>query len=465
MKMLLVQPFKDPGLSGESYPPIGLGFLAAAVRGNGHSVHILDCLKDNHSYRSFIKTVKAASPDLIGINLFSISVPFVYKMVDILKSEIPGAIVVLGGPHVSSLPDGILSYFQKADFAVRGEGEVPLRMLADCLESGKKKFHEVPGLIYRENGETLMNSPYFAENIEEYGIPAWDLINPNEYFRYLSLGPETVPVFFSRGCPFPCTFCAASVTSGRRLRRRGLDHIFKELNLLQKNYGIKRFVIEDEGFGVSKKFIMDFCERIKKENFKAEFAMGVGMRLDIVDQELLGAMKKSNFENRIVLGIESGAERILRLMKKQTDLDLIREKVDLMNEMGFEPTGYFILGYPGESKAEMRKTIRFALRLPIREASFTAFQPLPGTEATKMLMDSKELPENFDFTSLAQNKVVYAPKGITTGELEHIRKMAILRFYLRPKTIIRYFKSLKEFKYAVKKVIAVFLKTNIVKST
>lgn len=464
MKILLVQPFKDPGLFGESYLPVGLGYLATAVRKSGHSPYIIDCLKDNHDYESFTKAAKAISPDLVGINLYSISIPFINKMMEMIKSEMPNTIIVLGGPHISSLPEGVLNYFKKADFAIRGEGEVPLRALADCLESGSRNFAEIPGLIYWKSGEIVMNEPYFAKNIEEYGFPAWDLINPPEYFKYVIIGHKSIPVFFSRGCPFPCTFCAAKVTSGQQLRRRGLDHIFTELHFLQKEYGIKRFIIEDEGFGVTKKFIMDFCERVRAEKLKVKFAMGVGMRLDIVDEELLESMAKSNFEKVIALGLESGSERILKLMKKQINLDLVWEKVNLMNSMGFEPTGYFILGYPSETREEMEETIRLAFKLPIKEASFTAFQPLPATEATNTLIANKELPEDFDFTVLAQNKIVYAPCGMSLKQLEQIRKKAILRFYLRPKTLMRYFMSWQSFKYAFKKVIAVFFIRNVIKA-
>jgi len=463
MKVLLVQPFKDLGISGESYPAVGLGYLATAVRESGHQVAILDCLKGNYNYKKFIQEVKKISPDLIGINLFSISIPFVKKMVDMVKKELPKTIIVLGGPHVSSLPHKVLKNFEKVDFAVRGEGEIPLRQLLKALDSGDKNFSQISGLIYRENNEIRVNEPYFPPNIEEYGFPAWDLIKPLEYFKYLSMGSDTVPVFFSRGCPFKCTFCAAKVTSGQRLRRRGLDHIFSELYFLQREYGIKRFIIEDEGFGAAKKFIMDFCQRIKKEGFKASFAFGVGVRLDFIDRELLEVMKEAGFEPTIVLGIESGSERILKLMKKEINLGMVWEKVNLMNRMGFEPNGYFILGYPSETREEMEKTIKLALKLGIREASFTAFQPLPATEATNALIASKELPEDYDFTLVAQNKVVYAPVGMTTEELEKIRKRAILRFYLRPRTLLRYFRSFSAFMYAFKKVIAVFFKKNLIK--
>ncbi len=462
MKILLVQPFKEPGLYGDSYPPVGLGYLATSLRKSNHSVEILDCLKDNFNYDGFLDNVEKSSADVVAFNLFSISVPFVKKMIDLIKDKMPEKIIILGGPHVSSLPGRIYDYFKNIDFAIRGEGEVPLRMLVDSIDKKKSNLRDIPGLIYKEGVDEICNPPYFAKNVDEYGFPAWDLINPKEYFKFLSVGQHSVPVFFSRGCPCPCTFCAAKVTSGQNLRRRSMDHIFQELCILQKDYDVKRFIIEDEGFGVTKQFIMEFCKRVKQENIKALFSMGVGMRLDIIDEELLTTMAESNFEKTIVLGIESGSERMLKLMKKNTNLKMIWEKVNLMKKMGFEPTGYFILGYPTETKKEMEKTIKLALSLPITEASFTAFQPLPGTEATKLLMENNELPEDFDFTVLAQNKVTYAPEGITIGELERIRKSAILRCYLRPKTLLRYLSSFNMIKFALNKFISIFFKNNLV---
>lgn len=462
MKILLVQPFKDTGLGFESYPPVGLGYLAGMLIKNNHVVKILDCLKDLHDYQGFKNTVNQFSPDLIGINLFSISVPYVEKMIAMVKEQLPKISVVLGGPHVSSLPDTVLKYFTKADYAIRGEGEVPLVGLVNYLESGSVSLNNVAGLIYRSGDKIVMNEPYFAKDIQEYGIPAWDLIKPQEYFKFLSMNGHSAPVFFSRGCPFPCTFCAARVTSGQALRRRGLDHIFKELYFLQEKFDIKRFIIEDEGFGVSKRFIMAFCERVREERFKAKFMMGVGMRLNIIDEELLFSMKESNFERTIALGIESGSERVLKLMKKKIGLSMVWEKAKLMDKMGFEPTGYFILGYPGETREEMNQTIELAMRLPIREASFTAFQPLPGTEATKLLIENKELAQDFDFTTLAPNKIAYAPKGMSAQELEQIRKNAILRFYLKPKNFFRYLRSTNSFVFAFKKLLTVFLKSNTI---
>ncbi len=240
-----------------------------------------------------------------------------------------------------------------------------------------------------------------------------------------------------------------------------IDHIFEGLRWLQDNHGIQRFIIEDEGFGVSKKFILQFCEKVHAENFSATFAMGVGMRLDQIDEELLRTMLAAGFERTIVLGIESGSDRILKQMKKSSNQKLIWEKITLMKKMGFKPNGYFILGFPGETRQDMEATIRLALKLPIHEASFTAFQPLPSTEATQRLMENGEIPRDYDFVKEIQNSITYAPPGITREELQALRRKAVMRFYLRPRILCQYLTSKEKFQYALEKCINIFFKSNV----
>jgi len=441
MKILLVQPFKDTSLGRQSYPPLGLGYLAYNLMLLGvkyWNVSILDCLIENRTYNDFAKSLHFYKPDVVGISVFSISVPYVKQMVRIIRCLYPKCKIVLGGAHISALPERVIDEFPEADFFIRGEGEVPFT-----------------NLLKSDFNAPKINEPYFAKNIEDYGYPAWFEIQPQRYFKYLNIGRDSAPVFFSRGCPFPCTFCAAKVTSGQNLRKRSMGHIFYELENLKYFHKVRRFIIEDEGFGTSKDFIMEFCNEVFKRNFKAKFVMGVGMRLDIIDSELLCAMREVGFKKNIPLGIESGSQRILDLMRKHTTLDLIREKVNLMDNYGFKPSGYFMLGYPTETKEEMEETVKLSLSLPLREAGFTAFQPLPATEATRYLMLTGELPSDFDFTTGTPNKITYAPKGTTLEELEGIRKGAILRFWLRPTHFWRCFNL-----FSVIKLITIFFRNN-----
>jgi len=122
-------------------------------------------------------------------------------------------------------------------------------------------------------------------------------------------------------------------------------------------------------------------------------------------------------------------------MRKGTNQQLIREKITLLDKMGFHPCAYVILGYPTETREEMEATIRMTLELPFRQASYMCFMPLPGTEATEQLIESGELPKDFDYSKLVGGAIAYAPKGMTVAELQDIRRKAILRFFWRPRIL------------------------------
>ena len=155
-----------------------MGYLATSVRNAGHEVQILDCLKECRDNGDFVRAVEKFDPQVVGYNLYSIAVPLVQEMLEALHLSRPKVINIFGGPHVSSLPDQVLDVIPHVDYAIQGEGEVPLPMLLKALESGVHTFGEIPGLIYREEGMIKKNPSHFQKNIEEYGFPAWDLIKP-----------------------------------------------------------------------------------------------------------------------------------------------------------------------------------------------------------------------------------------------------------------------------------------------
>jgi len=151
MKILLVNPFKETSLGRQSFPPVGLGFLATMVREH-YEVKILDCMSDCRNYQDFINQVKWYAPDLIGFNVFSIAVPNVQKMIEGLKILMPKIKIVVGGPHISALPDKVFNYFPQADYAIQGEGEIPFLALLNNLATGV--------------AAPRINKPFFAEDID-----------------------------------------------------------------------------------------------------------------------------------------------------------------------------------------------------------------------------------------------------------------------------------------------------------
>lgn len=458
MKVLLVAPIKDDFMGVATFPPVGLGYIATALRNDSHEVDILDCVKERFTYEDFKEYVEKKKPDVVGFTVFSLALKEVKKSLDIIKNVSRNTVTLVGGPHPSALAETVLSHLKDADYAFKGEGELGVPALLKCINNKEEDLSKVPGLIWREKDRTKINNQEFVYDLDSLGFPAWDLIKPHEYNSPSSIVPQNTAVLVStRGCPYHCTFCSIHTITTRKIRKRSPEHLIQEMRLLKEDFNITNFVIPDDNFSFYRPFVEEFCHAVIREGQDFTFVLPNGVRLDTLDENLLTLMKKAGFSTSIALGIESGSERVLKLMKKGFNKKLVREKVHLLNSMGFRPTGYFILGFPGETKEEMYETINFAMELKLYRAAFTPFLPLPGTEAYNYLVSTGELPPDFDFSQLRTDKVIYTPKDMTLEELDNLRKKAVLRFYLRPRILWQFLTDYNSFRFALAKFMNIFI--------
>lgn len=452
-RILLVAPIKEKYGGLLEAPPLGLGYLATALRKQRYDVSILDCLKENFTSNDFKRFIMRNDFDVIGFNVFSATIEQVKKSLEIIKEVKPNTITIVGGPHPSAAPERTLQFMEKADFAFRGEGEIGFPLFVGHLEKGRADlFKDVPGLVWRENGEIISNNPIIHPNLDDFDFPSWDLIRPNEYGQPGSVVPKGwTSIITSRGCPFQCTFCSTSVITGQKIRFRSIDKIIEEIKYLYKTYNISRFTILDENFTLVQSRVEEFCQKIMDEGVGFKFMLPNGVRLQTLNEQVLGLMKNAGFSRRMAVGIESGSDRILEMIKKNLTTSEVTKKIDLMNKTGFKPIGYFILGFPTETKEEMQQTIDFAMHLKLYRAAFTCLIPFPGTEIYNTLQSNHEIPYDFDFTNLTTDSVNYAPTGITIEDLMKIRKRAVLRFHLRPRVILDFMQDYSSFKFAFTK--------------
>lgn len=456
----MVAPYKSSFLGMAEFPPIGLGYLATALRREGHEVGIIDCLKEGIGSIGYKEYILRKGPDIVGVNSWSCSVKEVKEILSISKGIDKGITTIIGGPHPSAVPYEAMGYFPEADFGFQGEAEIGLPLLVGLL-SGKKRINlgDIPGLIWKGNSQWHVNKQSCHNQLDDFDYPAWDLIRPDGYSQAGTVtSGKTAPIFTSRGCPYLCTFCSAHIISGHSIRLRSIESVLNEIRLLKEKYGVKNIAIMDENFTFNKTHVKSFCNRVIEEKINSEFYLPQGARLDALDEELLLLMKKAGFSPHIALGIESGSERILNMIKKRISKDMVMAKVNLLRKIGFRPVGYFILGFPTETKEEMYETLRFAKELKLYRAAFSPLLLLPGTEIYENLKISKELPAGYDFSSLVTDRVTYAPSGMTIDEFSRIRKSIILKFNLQPRVISDYMRDRYSFIFAIKKIIGVFLR-------
>ncbi|MFA5089628.1 MAG: radical SAM protein [Candidatus Omnitrophota bacterium] len=454
MRILLVKPYN---LTDHIQPSLGLGYLATAVR-KDNEVRILDCVKENIKINRFGKTVKDYNPDIVGIQCYTFDLKFINEALNIIKSINKNIITILGGPHPSAVPVETMEYFgDKLDFAFRGECEKSLPLFIDYLEKKRSAFPvDIPGIVWRQDGGIKYNDCLFEDNLDSFGMPSWDLIHPETYpesqhgafYRKFPIAT----IMLTRGCPYQCTFCAGKTVSGTKLRKRSIANVIEEIKILNTEYGIKEFHIIDDNFTLDKVYATSFLKELKALNLDISLATPNGIRMDTLDDEMLSLMRKNGLY-LISLGIESGSDRVLKLMKKNLTVKKIREAVHFIRAHGLDVAGFFILGFPDESKEEVLDTIGLSLDLDLVRANFFTYLPFPGTESYRRLMDNGEIGkvnwDRFYFTSAA-----YAPENITNHELKRLQRLAFFKFYMRPVILwrnLREIRSIRHFLFLIKR--------------
>ena len=428
-------------------PPIGLGYLASSLRQNNFSnIAILDCLKERLSYDDLRVRLKIWRPQIVGFQVFSYDFSSVVKSIDIVKEVSPNSIVLIGGPHVSATTTSALEEIGKADFGIAGEGEIGLPLLMRRIMRNENiSWEDIPGLIWRDNGSIRVNPRAMIKDLDNLNLPAWDLISPASYPDSPQGGFykrfPIAPISTTRGCPYPCTFCASGVNMGRTLRARSISNVFEEISMLYHDFGVREFHIIDDMFNFNKERVVEFCQNVKNRALDITYTFPNGLRLNHLDKEILTLMKETG-AYAFTVGIESGSQRILDSMKKNLTLNLIEEKIDLICSVGLEPSGFFIIGYPDETIEDIKATIRFAKSLKLKRAHFGNFLPLPGTEATRKLTESGKI-SRLDWDTLSYSQVPYSPDGITKRQLKRLQRRAFLEFHLRPRILLKMLSEIK----------------------
>lgn len=432
----------------EIIPPISLGYLASTIR-KKHNVKILDCLKENLTIEQVEKYAK--DYQVVGITLFTKDLSLCKKYLENIKKANADIITILGGPHPSAVPEETLTFFKDlVNYIFIGESEIGFPKLIDFIELGEPPLDKIEGLAYIRNNKIYKNPPVCPENIDDFQI-TWDLIPPDTYpmaphgafFKQYPIAP----IITSRGCPFHCTFCGGHIISGRKIRQRTVDTVISEIKLLYEKFGVREIHIEDDNFTFRKEYVLEFCEKLKANFPDLTWTCPNGVRIDTLDEEMILAMKSSGCY-ALSIGIESGSDRILKLMKKSLNVQKIKEKIEMLKRFNIDINAFFILGYPGETKEDIKKTIDFALSLPLKRASFANFQPLPGTDAYNELLNKGELKiDHWEKFSPSLQSTIWAPPGFTVSDLVWYRRKALLKFYLRPKIFVDFIKNIKNIEH------------------
>lgn len=361
----------------KEFPPFGVLYLAAVAEQAGHHVTVLKV------------TDQEWRLDLTGFEAVGFSIPSsaTYGIIrnarmDSVYGDDP--LIMVGGVHPNFYPERTLADIRPHAVGV-GEGEDTFLELLD--QAHTRRFDQVDGVCYLgANGPTRTRPRVPMRDIDVLPLPARHLLDPDDLVmadRLSSTDLRMAHVMFSRGCPFPCRFCAAAQT---RIQYRSGASARIELEHMIAAYGIDGFAIVDDNFIVNKHKVRDICLSIRDLALR----WSALSRVDTVDQALLEDMAASGCIE-VKFGMESGSEALLKAMRKNTKQAQIRAAVRMARSAGINVKLFLIHGYPGENLDTTRDTMALLGELAddIERVSLFRFVPLPGTYVY-------DHPEEFD---------------------------------------------------------------------
>ena len=439
MKVLLINPPSPQATKYFSSPPLGLMYLASALRRHHHEVNILDLFSSGREYEKIGWLLQKGQVDIVGITGMSFQHHSIVETAKTVKEINPKIPILVGGSHSSALP-GLLLKNENIDFAIRGEAEYSFPFFIKELETSNE-WDSVSGLCFKKDGAIQIGSSEIVKDIDSLPIPAWDLIEFRKYagsphgffYEKLPIGQ----IVTSRGCPYLCSFCGAHIIHSRRWRGHSPDRVMDEVDYLVKELGIHELHIEDDNFSLDILRAKIILTRIIEKKYNLSIAFPNGIRIDRLDDELLQLMKDAGVYS-ITFGIESGSPRIIEHVHKKISLEFLEHQIKKVRRYGFYCHGFFIIGFPYERREDIELTIHYAKKLDLDAAFFGTYVPLPGSADFNDLLEKKRI--DIDRMNWDQMFSVYVQDVsffLTAQEIKKYQKLANLRFYLRPKILLR----------------------------
>jgi len=351
-------------------PPLGLAYLASALRADGRTVSAVDFNVSGLNLRRVDSIIAYDKPAIVGISAMTETYPNALAIARRVKELAPKTVVVLGGAHPTILPQAVVAE-DGVDYVIAGAGEQGLARLAAFVLEGEGSPGDIPGLAWRDGDAVRANPRVALSDPDELPRPARDLF-PTEFYR------DKWNVLTATGsCPFRCPFCsAASLWQGRR-RMRSPGSIAAELRDLSADYGVDRVFFTDDLFTMDKAWVREFAQELG--NLERPVEWGCATRVDQVDAELLRVMADAGCDG-IQFGVESGSQQILDSVKgidKAEVLEAIRSAV----AVGIDTVSSFMVPFPEDTRETLAESHAFMRE--VRDAGSRIFLsytcPYPGT--------------------------------------------------------------------------------------
>ena len=459
MRVALINPrFRLP-IDTRTSPHLGLAYLAAVSLQRGDEVRVYDADVEHQPVREFLAEFR---PDMVGITANTPQVKQAWRTAAAIK-EVADLPVVLGGPHVSVESEDLdfESLRQPGvNLIVRGEGEATWLEILARLEEWKRDqevhsterlfdpaagvWDSVSGISFRTSDGKLHRNEQRPpiDDLDGLPWPAYDLFKME---LYTSLQPATDSVegarsfsmMTSRGCPYRCSFCSQSIMPVR-WRARSPENVIEEWRHLVRDRGAQEIGVLDDSANVRMNRLQALSDLLIAEQLNhVPWIFVNGIRANLATKELLAKMKAAGLK-RTAFGVETGDPDMLRRIGKRLDHDTVRRAFKNAKEVGIETIGFFIIGFPGDTRESMQRTIDFAIELDPLIANFSMMTPYPGTRVYEIVkQEGHLLIQDWEDYVFFEQKARFEMGATTAALVEEMYRRAYRQFYLRPGPILR----------------------------
>ena len=434
--MIKIALIKPPQTYADWYkrPVLGISYISSFLEKNGFTAKIFDAVFNGWSEKDLVCHIETFKPDIIGITAMTHEITRAAHLAAELKNKlkIPA---VIGGSHVTALPERTLSEFPVFDYGIRGEGEKTLLELLNFLFAAGpgSDAGAIKGLVFRNTKNVVVNEPrpwLTLEELENLPYPAF-----HHYYGDATnalAGRQSYYVMFSaRGCPYHCAFCMQVL--GRQVRPFSAARIGQEIEHAISRYGAHTIDFADEIFLFDSERTREILNLMIGKGLSKRIRWSGLTRANMVNQEIIALAKQAGCY-RLEMGVESGDNEILKAIGKNLTVEQVKEAVKIIKEKKIILGTYFILGHPDETRETMRKTVKLAIDLNTDTIAVGTMVPYPGTAIFNMAKRGEGgyrlLSENWSDYDKYGGKALEL-KNIPYEELIKHQKRAYIGIYLK----------------------------------
>lgn len=436
------------------FPPLGLAYAAAIHEKSGNQSIIIDANAERLSTKAALARANAFKPDMLAFLLTAYGFSDALYWIRFFKKETN--LPVLAGNVLCSMYPEVIMQYPEIDYIIIGPATETLPLLVDRLKNCLD-LDGLSGIGYRRNKEVVISRPLtMKEDFNSLPFPARHLLPNDKYHAVMSKRKNYTIIITSKGCNSKCTFCHIHSLP---LSFRPEDKVVEEIEECYTKFGVREMDIFDPAFTMSKARVLKICQGIIKKGIDVHWACRT--RVDQVDEELLYCMQKAGCR-RILYGIESGVNESLLKMQKGIVTDQAKHAVRITKEYGIMVIGFFMLGVPGETVETLRKTIRYSREIGVDYAQYHRTMAKPDTDLSRQVNEvlGYDYWREYIGGRVPERRLPTPWTSLSDDIIQAAAKQAYLRFYFRPRYLLRLIvgiKSWSEFKRYVRSALGLLL--------